>query len=113
MRIKNIAAVFSVILIAFSLSACKSDEEAPLVQESSTNQNDIIIETVLESASYSEALPSDSVSEYNTQEPEEVVQTEAATASSESEITTTESFDDPSQWSKERIVEDYKNAARK
>ena len=51
-------------------------------------------------------------SEYYVQESSQST-TESSVVATEVEITTTENYDDPANWSKKRIVEEYKKSARK
>ncbi len=124
MKIKKYIAVIIALLMVISLSACKDGDNTSVTQESTTAVNNIITETVAESVMNTETNVSvESASETISQqidapitEPETIeevivpteVQTEAQTESE-----TTELFDDPANWSKKKIIQVYKNAAKK
>lgn len=105
-----LAAILSMLLI-FSLSACKGNEEVSTTQENTTVINDGINETVAESVFNTEATMVESTSEYYAQESSPVSTSE--TTSVVTEVMTTGAYDDPADWSKKRIVEEYKKAAIK
>ena len=110
---KVLAVIFSVLVI-FSLSSCKGNEDASVTQESTTVFNDVTNQNVAESVF-------NTTSQYYIEETSQFsssvgsnILTEAVadTTSTKIENTTTQVYDDPSQWSKERIVEEYKKAAK-
>ncbi len=106
------ATVLSVLMI-FSLSACKGEEDSSPTQESTTVISNYTDETVSESVLNTEAAMPESTSEYFVQESIQASVSEATTTAAETETVATEPFDDPAEWSKKRIVEEYKKAARK
>ncbi len=102
MYIKRTLAFMCAVLIIFSLTACKGNKNGSAMQES-TKSGYVANETVL----YTDTTVYETTSEYFIQE------TTQPTTTMPTETTTTEVFDDPGNWSIERIIEEYKNAARK
>ena len=97
-------------LVFFSLTSCKikkddSADESTTVAESNINEN--ITQNALnpETTMYN-------TTEYFVQESQQQVP-ETTIGTTQAEIITTEPFDDPANWSVERIVEEYKKAATK
>ena len=121
---KKVIAVVLCFLIAFSLNSCKENEDVSATQESTTefSNNTNINETVAENVFNTEAAILNTTSEHTTQTVTSPSSTEGATVSTEADtqapsaqpqITTTENYDDPANWSKSKIVEEYKKAATK
>ncbi len=110
MNIKRILAVIISAILVFSLTACGTSVDNSSEQESTTVYNGNVNETVSENILNTEAIPSDTTSEYYTQNTPQPSSVETTGATVE---VTTESYDETAGWSKERIVEEYKNAARK
>ena len=84
-----------------------------VTQESTTIFNEVVYETVSESFFYTEAIPSDTTTELYVQESTQPTYFETSTIPMQTEITTTEEYDDPANWSTQKIVEEYKKAAKK
>ena len=134
MDCKRVLAVILSVVAVVSLSACKEKEEASsVIQESTTGFNNVINETVAESVSNTEAVVFNTTSEYYIQETSQAslpVESNASTeifaentsaiteieTNTETETivvaTTSEAYDDPCEWATERIVEEYKKAAK-
>lgn len=108
---KRAFAVLCVLLMIFTLAACKASEETSGTLESTTILNEIINETVAESVFVMETPIVDTTIENNVQVTSQAITTQATTVNVE--VVTTESCNDPADWSKERIVEEYKSAAIK
>ncbi len=109
---KVLAVMFSLIMV-LSLTACKGNDDTSVTQESTTVFYNVVDETVAESVLNTEVVVSNPASEYYVQETTQSSSSEGTTLSAETAVTTTEVYDDPCEWSKERIVEEYKKAARK
>ena len=109
MNRKRLLSFLTCLLIVFSLTSCKSNETADVLQENTTLDyltNAPVVETV-----YNTEVPVVVTTENNIQN---------TTQSAVSEVTTnvvkvesTEAYDEYSNWSKAKIVEEYKNAAQK
>ncbi len=99
------------LIVVFTLTACKASEEASVTLESTTALNYNINEAVTDNILNTETIVVDTTAVNNIQESYQSTTTEATTI--KTEVATTESHDDPVNWSKERIVEEYKNAAIK
>lgn len=104
---------FSVVislLLIFSLASCKADEASSVTQESTTAFDYNMNENASESVLNTDVVLSEVVSE-------NVTQNAAQTSSAETTVATTEAitegYDETADWSTERIIEEYKNAARK
>lgn len=98
-------------LVFFSLTSCKikkddSADESTTVAESNINEN--ITQNALnpETTMYN-------TTEYYVQDSSQYQAPETTIASTQTAIITTVPFDDPANWSVERIVEEYKKAATK
>ncbi len=113
MKLKRVLAVTLSLLVLFSLTACKGDKGDSLTQESTTVLNDVTNKTVADNVLNTEMSVCDTTTQYYVQESSQATSPETTSALTQTIITTTEPFDDPANWSKERIVEEYKNAARK
>ncbi len=116
-----IAAILSLLLI-ISLASCKEKEDNSTEQESSTVINNIAEETVVENVLNTESAVLNTTSEPSVQITSQPASTEDTNASTESttkptsaetQKETAASSDDPANWSKEKIIEEYKIAARK
>ena len=109
MNNRKILQTICTFLVVFILASCKSDEENNVLQESTTELNNIA-ETVAETILNTESVMSDSTVVSDSQSTSQASST-AATSISAAE--TTELYDEYSNWSKAKIVEEYKNAAIK
>lgn len=115
-----LAAIFSLIMI-FSLTSCKEKEGESVTQESTTVLNNVVNETVVQSGLNTEVamLNTTAVSDVQgTTQTSSSAQTNTSTEASVSTTTKTENVtvkdnNDPGEWSKEKIVEEYKKAAQK
>lgn len=114
------AVIFSLFLI-FSLTACKGGGDASVTQESTTVSDEFINETVAETVLNTDVGQLNTTSQYYVQETSRpsssgvsngLTETAVDTTSVKTENITTEVYDDPSEWSKERIVDEYKKAAK-
>lgn len=121
---KRIIAVVLCLLVVFSLSSCKENEDVSTTHESTTefSNNTNTNETASENVLNTETAILNTTSEPTTQAETSPSSTEGAAASTEadtqtptsqSQITTTDAYDDPANWSKVKIVEEYKRAAKK
>lgn len=113
MKGKRILAVILSVVAILSLTSCKGNNDISATQESTTFFNSDINETVADSVLNTETTVLVETSEYVSQESSDTLPSESAEALTDSEVTTTQVFDDPADWSKKRIVEEYKKAARK
>ncbi len=113
MKYKRILAVVISLLAVFSLVACKSSKKTSSAQVNTTIVNNVVNETVAQNVLNNEDMVVDTTSSYNVQETSQPLQTEATEIPAETEQVTEAINDDPANWSTERIVEEYKNAARK
>ena len=113
MKGKRILAVILSVVAILSLTSCKGNNDISATQESTTFLNSDINETVADSVLNTETTVLVETSEYVSQESSDTLPSESAEALTDSEVTTTQVFDDPADWSKKRIVEEYKKAARK
>lgn len=124
MNIKKLSAVAISLLMVFSLTSCKGKKDASLSQESTTVVESYVNVTVDENALNSEyvvpentttftSVPESLVQETSQVKPTEDTNTDATEDTQIHTTELTESVDDPVNWSKERIVEEYKKAARK
>lgn len=107
---KRLLSLFLTIIIALSLSACQSNQESNVPQENTTKQvaEKVTEEYVVDVTSVVETEPvSDKVSDNETT----VLQEDKTER--ESVASTTKASADPADWSKEKIVSVYKNAAKK
>ncbi len=107
-----LALVFSLLLLS-SLGACKLKIDFPDRQEQTTAFDDVITESAVETVYYTENIILNTTSEYYVEESSTLTTSETTSIPTQSELATTEAYDDPGSWSKERIVEEYKNAAIK
>lgn len=114
MNIKRVLACVLALTVIFSLTACKGKKDDSVTQETTTGVNDVINESVAETASNTENWVFNTItSEYYVQESYVPQTSQVTNIPTQSIVTTTDSYDDPANWSKDRIVEEYKNAARK
>ena len=109
---KYLAVILSVVAI-ISLTACKANEDGSVTQESTTVFDNTISETVEENVSYTETTMFNETSENYVQEDSQGSTSEVSVVVTETEEATTGVFDNPSDWSKKRIIEEYKKAAIK
>ncbi len=109
MNFKRLFSVVISVLLIFSLTSCKAAEDASATQESTTTFDYNMNETVSQNALNTEFL-SEVVSENVTQDVAQPSSVETTVATTEA---ITESYDETADWSTEKIIEEYKNAARK
>ena len=121
MNFKNILSLTLCFLIIFTLSSCKAKEDTSVTQLSTTEFNDAVTENVAENIYDTEFAILNTTSETSVQDSgstsseASVSSTEYVTETTTKETadSTTEAYDDPTKWSKTRIVEEYKKAAKK
>ena len=109
MKRKRLLSFLTCLLIVFSLTSCKSNETADVLQENTTLDyltNAPVVETV-----YNTEVPVVVTTENNIQNTTQSAVSEVTT--NIEKVETTEAYDEYSNWSKARIVEQYKNAAQK
>ncbi|MBO5065397.1 MAG: hypothetical protein J6D06_04705 [Clostridia bacterium] len=115
------AAILSLIMIS-SLTSCKENEGDSVVQESSTVSNNVVGETVTQNILNTESAVLNTTSVSTAQTTTQTSSTEKTSTSTESTTKNTpaetrkevsESSDNPAEWSKERIIDEYKKAAKK
>lgn len=102
MNIKRTLLTILSILVIFSLAACNADKEGNFPQESSRSKNNN--DTVFNNIPTSSASPVFNPGTSDFTATEDV---------STHEITTVTTLDNPAYWSKEQIIDLYKNAAKK
>lgn len=95
MNIKRILAIILSAFMMFSLNACNGNSEVDVLEENSTTDVSEDVSVVV----------SDNITAQTTLPSAEVSETYADV--------TTENFDDPAAWTKEQIIDAYKNAAKK
>ena len=110
MKFKRLSAFVIAVIMLFSLNACKGNEDTSAITET-TLLNIVVYETVTESVLNTETGVVETVVDASAQESVQPITTE--TTSVIDEAVTTDSFDDPANWSTKRIVTEYKNAAKK
>lgn len=113
MNYKKILAVILSLLVVFSLTACKGNEDTPVTQESTTLFNNVTNETVPNSVLNTEAVTVNATTDTTVAEQTQATTQEEISTYISTEAIPTQSSDDPSGWSTERIVEEYKKAASK
>ncbi len=113
MKFKRVLAFALSLLLILSLTSCKGKKEVEETQESTTTFNETINETVTDDFYNTEAIVSDTTTEYYVQQTNPITTTTVENTTPVTQITTTEPIDDPANWSKERVVEEYKKAATK
>ncbi|MBR5442267.1 MAG: hypothetical protein IKV44_04885 [Clostridia bacterium] len=110
MKSKRVLAAIISLLAAFSLIACKSSKQTTMVQ-GETIGNNVVYNEVPQDAQSNNVVATDAAVENNQQQSTQAVQAEATTAAETTAAA--QEADDPAAWSTDRIVEEYKNAARK
>ena len=110
---KKLLSVILSLLVIFSLTSCNSNENTTVTQTDTTFVNDVINENITESVLNTEPTIFNTTAEYNIQEYSQPQSPETTNSPTETETTTTEKYDDPANWSKKQIVEEYKKAAQK
>lgn len=105
MIIKRTLIVILSFIIVFSLTACQDDNKADTPKESST---DNIVEDAADIVP--DNIPMSTTSSVSSSETSAVTETKEI---SSSDNLTVNNFDDPADWSTEKIVDFYKNAAKK
>lgn len=113
MKFKRLLAFVFALLLILSLTSCKGKKDVEETQESTTTFNETINEAVTDNFYNTQAIVSDTNTECYVQQTNPNTVTTVTNTTPVTQITTTEVFDDPANWSKERIVEDYKKAATK
>ena len=110
MNFKRLFSVVISLFLVFSLVSCKSDEDLSTTQESTTTFDYGMNENVSDSVLNTDVVLSEVVSD-------NVIQNATQTSSVETTVVTTEAitevYDETADWSTEKIIEEYKNAARK
>lgn len=110
MNSKRVFAGLLSLIVVFTLTACKASEETSVTLESTTIFNGTVNEVVTDNILNTETPIVDTTVENNVQDSSQITTTQTTTVNAE--VVTTETDDDPANWSKERIVEEYKNAAK-
>lgn len=112
MMSKRVLALMFTLLLIFSLASCigKKTEETP---ESTTTFNNTINESFTDNFYKTEATVYNTTTEYYVHQTIPNTTTTVSNATPVTQAATTEAFDDPANWSTERIIEEYKQAATK
>ncbi len=110
MNSKRVFAGLLSLIVVFTLTSCKASEETSVTLETTTKLNDIVNEVVTDNILITETPIIDTTIVNNIQNSSQITITQSTTINAE--VVTTETDDDPANWSKERIVEEYKNAAK-
>lgn len=100
MKIKRLSALILAFALIFTMTSCKDDKNNDITEETTTQQNNVVYETTTENVSQDETT---------TVETTVVAETTTAVETTVAE-TTTMNPDDPSLWSKSKIVSFYKQA---
>ena len=111
MKRKRVLAAIISLLAVFSLVACKSSKKTNDAQADTTAYNNVVNETATEIIAETNVV-SDTSGAYVVQESSRPIQVTTVSAETTEQVTDTP-VDDPTVWSTERIVEEYKNAARR
>lgn len=104
-----VAAIF--LFATFTLIACKSSNQTSEMLLNTTVENIIVNETVVQTVP--DSIVSDTTLAYNNHKVEQTLSVESTENIPSGEQVTVPLNDDPASWSTERIVEEYKSAARK
>ncbi|MBQ8183232.1 MAG: hypothetical protein IJ025_04955 [Clostridia bacterium] len=114
MNMKRVLAVIIILLIVISLTACKTKNNDSDMKENTTVLSDSVNASVEITASNIENTAVNTTFYENyTQEISVPTSSEPVNNTTQAVLTTNENYDDPGSWSIQRIVEEYKNAARK
>ena len=114
MNMKRVLAVIIILLIVISLTACKTKNNDSDMKENKTVLSDSVNASVEITASNIENTAVNTTFYENyTQEISVPTSSEPVNNTTQAVLTTNENYDDPGSWSIQRIVEEYKNAARK
>ena len=100
------------LLVIFSLTSCKIKKDVSVTDESTT----ILESNINENITHNALSPETTIyntTEYYVHESSQYQAPETTIPSTQTENITTAPFDDPANWSIERIVEEYKKAATK
>lgn len=100
------------LLVIFSLTSCKIKKDVSVTDESTT----ILESNINENITHNALSPETTIyntTEYYVHESSQQQVPETTIGTTQAAIVTTEPFDDPANWSIERIVEEYKKAATK
>ncbi len=106
-RLLIVAVTLSVI---FTLTACKLGKTDSVKQESATSFNNSVNQNVSQNVPDTEATIFNTVENDNR---ETSGSSSSVTTNNSNDTTSADSYDDPANWSKEKIVEEYKKAATK
>ena len=117
---KKLLVVFLSLFMVFSFTSCREDDTVNTTQSSqeitttpvTEGMTQFVSENILSTETAVYVVPSSTVTETLLSTSQETSGTTESQATEPVE-TTTEPNNDPSGWSKERIVEEYKTAARK
>lgn len=112
MNWKRVLALSFSLLVIFSLTSCKIKKDVSVTDESTTILESNINENITHNA-FSPETTIYNTTEYYVQESSQYQAPEITIPSTQTENITTAPFDDPANWSTERIVEEYKKAATK
>lgn len=122
MNTKRVIAAILSLLLLISLTSCKEKEDNSAEQETTTVINSISEETVVGNVLNTETAVLNTTAEPSPLTTSQPASTEATNTPNESTAKPTSAEtqketvvppDDPASWSKEKIIEEYKNAARK
>ena len=112
MNWKRVLALSFSLLVIFSLTSCKIKKDVSVTDESTT----ILESNINENITHNALSPETTIyktTEYYVHESSQYQAPEITIPSTQTENITTAPFDDPANWSIERIVEEYKKAATK
>ena len=109
MNKKRLLSILISLIVVFSLTSCKSDENTDVLQENTTL--DYLTSAPVAETVYNTEAPVIDMTENAIQNTTQSAVSEVTTNTIETE--TTETYDEYSKWSKAKIVEEYKNAAIK
>ncbi len=112
MKNKRVFVIIISLLAVFTLVACKTKKDSPVTQQQTTAFNDTVYESVAETVVNTENTDSNNTG-YYVQETSQISSVERTNGSEQAQTLTSADNDDPANWSTERIVEEYKKAARK
>lgn len=112
---KKIFAAVVAMTLVFLLTSCKGENTNDLSQESTTAYYNIVSENGVAGDLATEAVTGNDsvVTEAVNQSGSQTTSAEATASSTQAENITTETYDETKDWTTEKIVEEYKNAARK
>ena len=111
MNWKRVLALSFSLLVIFSLTSCKIKKDVSVTDESTTILESNINENITQNALNPETTIYNTTESFVQDSQQQVPET--TIPSTQTENITTAPFDDPANWSIERIVEEYKKAATK